>query len=200
MKLEELRRIRKLYFGYEELTRILDISPASAKVAASRYVRQGLLVRVKRNLYMLRETWEKAGIEEKFVIANLGQVPSYISLMTALDYYGITTQVQRDFFESAALMRTKQIRVEQTVFRYTRISKELYSGFGREKGFFIASPEKALLDAFYLMSYGRYALDLSAINAESLDFDQIASMSQKFPLKTRKLLKKNGYLTAARSL
>lgn len=200
MKLNELRKIRKLYFGYEELARMLDISPASAKVAASRYVRQGLLVRVKRNLYMLRETWENAGIAEKFIIANLGQVPSYISLMTALDYYEITTQVQRDFFESAALRRTKEIRVDRTVLRYTRLSKELYFGFGKKDGFFIASPEKALLDAFYLMSYGRYSLDLSAINADSLDFDQIASMSQNFPLKTKKFLKKNGYLTAARSL
>lgn len=200
MKLDELRKIEKLYFGYEELARMLDISPASAKVAASRYVRHGLLVRVKRNLYMLRETWENAGLAEKFIIANLGQVPSYISLMTALDYYGITTQVQRDFFESAALRRTKEIRVDRTVFRYTRISKELYFGFGKKDGFFIASPEKALLDAFYLMSYGRYALDLSAINADRLDFDQIASLSQKFPIKTKKLLKKNGYLTAARSL
>lgn len=200
MKLNELRKIKKLYFGYEELARMLDISPASAKVAASRYVRQGLLVRVKRNLYMLRETWENAGIAEKFIIANLGQVPSYISLMTALDYYEITTQVQRDFFESAALRRTKEIRVDRTVLRYTRLSKELYFGFGKKDGFFIASPEKALLDAFYLMSYGRYSLDLSAINADSLDFDQIASMSQNFPLKTKKFLKKNGYLTAARSL
>lgn len=197
MKLNELRNIQKLYFSYEELAGALNISPASARVAASRYVRQGLLIRVKRNLYILRETWEKAGREETFLIANMGQVPSYISLLTALDYYELTTQVQRNFFESIAVTRTKEIRIDQTIFTYTRINEELYFGFGRENGFFIASPEKALLDAFYLMSYGRYFLDLSAVNADRLDFDQIAAMSTQFPSKTRRLLKKHGYLAAA---
>ena len=49
---------------------------------------------------------------ETFQIANLGQVPSYISLTTALDYHGLTTQLQRDYFESIALKRTKEIKVE----------------------------------------------------------------------------------------
>ncbi len=193
MKLKELRNIQKLYFGYQELAGALDISSASARVAASRYVRQGLLIRIKRNLYVLRETWEKAGRKQRFLIANMGQVPSYISLLTALDYYEITTHVQRDFVESMAVTRTKEIRIDQTVFTYTRIKEELYFGFGRKNGFFIATPEKAMLDAFYLMSYGRYYLDLSAVNADSLNFDQIAAMSTRFPSKTRRLLKKHGY-------
>jgi len=197
MKLKNLRNIQKLYFGYEELARALGVSSASARVAASRYVRHGLLIRVKRNLYVLRETWEKAGSKERFLLANIGQVPSYISLLTALDYYEITTQVQRDFVESIAVTRTKEIRIDQTIFTYTRINEELYFGFGRQNGFFIASPEKAVLDAFYLMSYGRYSLDLAAVSADRLDPDQIAAMSTRFPSKTRGLLKKHGYPAAA---
>jgi hypothetical protein len=73
----------------------------------------------------------------------------------------------------------------------------LYFGFRKEKGVFIASPEKALLDAFYLMSYGRYALDISALDAEKLDRQMIKQLSSEFPLKTRKMLKKHGYLQAA---
>lgn len=197
MKLNELRHIKKLYFGYEELAAALDISPASARVAASRYVRQGLLIRVKRNLYILRETWEKAGRQERFIIANMGQVPSYISLLTALDYYELTTQVQRSFFESIAVTRTKEIRIDHAIFTYTKTTEKLYFGFGRENGFFIASPEKALLDAFYLMSHGRYSLDLSAVNTGRLDFDQISDMSTRFPSKTKRFLKKHGYPAAA---
>jgi len=200
MKLNELRRIKKLYFGWDELARALGITDDSARVAASRYVRQGLLVRVKRNLYMLRETWEACGREEKFVIANMGQVPSYISLTTAMDYYGITTQMQQNFFESVTLFRTRTIQVNRTVFTYTKIAEPLYSGFIREKGFFIASPEKALLDAVYLMSYGRYRADLSAIDASRLDMAKLKALSEAFPMKTRKLLQTNGYLQTARSV
>ncbi len=194
MKLNQLRRIKQFYFGYEELARVLGINPASARVAASRYVQQGLLVRIKRNLYVLHEKWQAAGREDRLVIANLGQVPSYISLTTALDYYDITTQMQREYYESVAVLRTKEIRVNNTVFKYTRISDSLYWGFQKEKGFFIATPEKALLDAFYLMSYGRYSLDLSALDAPRLDQEKIKRLSRKFPAKTRKLLLANGYL------
>lgn len=197
MKLKELRRIQKLYFGYEEIARALGISSDSARVAASRYARQGLLVRIRRNLYMLRETWQSCSRAEKFMIANMGQVPSYISLTTAMDYYGITTQMQQDFIESVAVLRTKTIRVEQTVFTYTKISEKLYSGFRKEGGFFIAAPEKALIDAFYLMSFGRYRADLSAIDPSTLDVSKIKALSEDFPVKTKKMLAANGYLQTA---
>jgi predicted transcriptional regulator of viral defense system len=194
MKLQELNRIKKLYFGYEEIARVFGISLDSAKVTASRYVRQGLLLRVKRNLYVRREVWNVATIEEKFSLANLAQVPSYISLTTALEYYEITTQMLRNFYESVAIKRTKEINLNGSVFRYTKLTSDLYFGFIKEKGVFIATPEKALLDAFYLMSYGRYSLDISALNIAKLDRDEIKRLSQVFPPRTRKMLKKYGYL------
>ena len=197
MKLRELNKIKKLYFGYEEIARVLGISASSAKVTASRYVRQGLLLRIKKNVYVRREVWNAAGIEEKFLLANLGQVPSYISLMTALEYYGVTTQVLRNFFESVVIKRTKEINLNGSVFRYTKVASGLYFGFKKEKDFFIAIPEKALLDAFYLMSYGRYSLDISALDATKLDKDEVKRLSVAFPFKTRNMLKKYGYLKTA---
>ena len=194
MKLQELKRIKKLYFGYEEIARVFGINLASAKVTASRYVRQGLLVRIKKNVYVRQDLWDAIGIEEKFLLANLGQVPSYLSLMTALAYYETTTQVLRDFFESVATKRTKEINVKGSVFRYTKVASGLYFGFRKEKNFFIATPEKALLDAFYLMSYGRYSLDITALDATKLDREEVNRLSKKFPLRTRKMLNKYGYL------
>ena len=194
MKHLRLNNISKFYFGYEDIAKTLGISAGSAKVTASRYVKQGILVRVKRNMYVLRSTWKAAGREEKFLLANLGQVPSYISLMSALDYYEITTQVQRNFFESAAIKRTKEIEIDGSIFRYVKINSAYYFGFKKEKDFFIATPEKALVDAFYLMSFGRYALDISALSAEKLDRKEIRRISNVFPLKTRSILKKYGYL------
>jgi predicted transcriptional regulator of viral defense system len=193
----ELKRIRKLYFGYEDIARVLGISAPSARVTASRYVRQGLLVRLKRNMYMLREEWNAASRDEKFMLANLGQTPSYISLTTALAYYEITTQIQRDFFESVAIKRTKEIHLNGSVFRYAKITPDLYFGFRKEKAFFIATPEKALLDAYYLMSYGRYALDISSLDGEKFDRAEIKRVSGKFPLKTQNLLDKHGHLKTA---
>jgi predicted transcriptional regulator of viral defense system len=197
MKVFELNKIRKPYFGYEEIARVRGIGLASAKVTASRYVRQGLLLRLKKNLYVLREAWNAASKEDKFRLANLGQSPSYISLMSALEYYEITTQMQQDFFESVAVKRTKEIQVNGSVFRYSKIEKTLYFGFKKEKGFFMATPEKALLDAFYLMSCGRYGLDISARDTDKLVSENIRRLSSVFPLKTRNMLTKHGYLQSA---
>ena len=174
MKHLRLNNISKFYFGYEDIAKTLGISAGSAKVTASRYVKQGILVRVKRNMYVLRSTWKAAGREEKFLLANLGQVPSYISLMSALDYYEITTQVQRNFFESSAIKRTKEIEIDGSIFKYVKINSAYYFGFKKEKDFFIATPEKALVDAFYLMSFGRYALDISSSSVEKLDKEEAA--------------------------
>ena len=196
MKLEELQKIRKLYFGHEELARVLGITRASARVTASRYVKQGLLLRVKKNMYILREKWKTLSREEVFQIANMGQVPSYISLTTALDYYDITTQIQRDFVESISQKRSQEIVADGTVFNYTKIAKPLYFGFQREEHFFIASAEKAVLDALYLMTFGRYSLDLSAIDPKRLNLERICFLSKSFPLRTQKLLRSYEYLAA----
>jgi predicted transcriptional regulator of viral defense system len=71
----KLRKTNKYYFGYEEISRCLGITQPSTMVTASRYVKQGFLVRIMRNLYILRERWEVMGREEKFTLANLVQVP-----------------------------------------------------------------------------------------------------------------------------
>ncbi|MFQ5964575.1 MAG: hypothetical protein ACE5KZ_09850 [Candidatus Scalinduaceae bacterium] len=192
MKILELNNINKFYFGHEEISRVLDISLQSSKVSANRYIRKGLLVRIKRNIYVLKEKWKILEREEKFTLANLVQVPSYISLMTALDFYEITTQMQRDYIESIAVKRTKEIEIENTIFNYTKISPNLYIGFKKEKDFFIATPEKAFLDTLYLMSMGRYNFDIASIDFSKLNRDKIKKLVKRFPLKTQKLLDKNG--------
>lgn len=197
MRIFELNSIKKLYFGYEDITRVLNISPASARVTASRYVKLGLLMRLKRNTYILRERWNTASREEKFTLANLGQVPSYISLMTAMDYFEITTQVQRDIIESTALKRTREITLNGNLLRYSKVSQKLYFGFTRHQEFFIATPEKAFLDAVYLFSLGRYALDFAALDKDRLNRTEMMRMIRNYPLKTKRLLEKNGYFSSA---
>jgi hypothetical protein len=181
MAYQALFKIDKPYFTTEDVARTLRISAASAAVLCSRYAKQDLLVRLKKGVYARKETLPTLGWEDLFRIANLLQVPSYISLTTALAYYGITTQVQRGFIESISVKRTIVFDKEGLHFRYTRIKPELYGGFTREQGAFVALPEKALLDASYLASLGRYSLDTSALGLEKLDKKRLFEMAQHFP-------------------
>jgi len=194
VKVSELYNIEKDYFGYEEITRVLDISPASARVSANRYVKNGTLIRLKRDLYVLKERWRYFSREQKFEMANLMQVPSYISLVSALDYYEITTQMQRDFVESIVIKRTKEISIRNTFFNFTKLNKNLYFGFEKVNNFFIGNPEKALLDALYLMSLGRYQFDLTAIDFKKCDFDLIVEYLKKYPVYTQNMIKNYGII------
>ena len=197
MNFLELKKIEKLYFGYEDIARALSITPQSARVTANRYVKNGLLIRAKRNIYLLKDRWFNLTREQKFILANIIQTPSYISLMSALEYYEITTQIQQDFIESIALKRTKEVALDQTFFNYTKINPVLYSGFFRIRGFFIAPPEKAFLDAIYLKSFGRYQLDISSIDFSKLKRKKVEEMAAMYPEKTNSYLRKNGYFSTA---
>ncbi|UCF65935.1 MAG: type IV toxin-antitoxin system AbiEi family antitoxin domain-containing protein [bacterium] len=197
MKFLELNKINKDYFTYEDIARILGITPAAAKVFAHRYVKSGILIRAKRGIYLLREKWNYFSREQKFEIANLLQVPSYISLATALDYYEITTQIQQSFIESIAIKRTKEIEINGNIFNYTRLNRDFYKGFIKQNNFFIATPEKSLLDACYLMALGRYNFDVSAIDLDKVDQDRLVREAKRFPKKNQHFMEKHGFIPEA---
>lgn len=197
MKTAKLRQIKRLYFGCEDIAKTLGITLASAKVTANRYAKNGFLVRIKRNVYVLRDVWENLDQESVFALANVAQVPSYISLMTALSYYEVTTQIQRGYTESVAIKRTKEIGIGRRVFTYSKINRGLYFGFSKNNDVFIATPEKAFLDALYLMSLKRYKFDLTSIDFDKLDVSLVKKLSKKFPKRTQVVLLKNGYFKKA---
>ncbi|NOY52022.1 MAG: hypothetical protein GXP58_00160 [Deltaproteobacteria bacterium] len=185
MSLRQLRAIQALYFTYQDVADLLKITPQSAMVTCSRYVRSGDLVRLKRNYYIPRERWSRLAEDQIFVLANMLQVPSYISLTTALVFYGYTTQIQRDYIESVAVKRTREFRIEEVTFSFTKIKKDYYSDFIKKEGFFIATPEKALIDTLYLESLGRYRLDIGSIDFSKFDNKVIRKVASRYTDKVR---------------
>jgi len=185
MSYYQLLKIERPFFSLDDVAHALGIQPASAAVLCSRYVKKGLLVRLKRGLYARTEQLANFGQQELFHLANFLQVPSYISLTTALSYHGLTTQVQRGFFESISLKRTRKFEVAQFSFHYSKISLDLYKGFERVEDVFIALPEKALLDSFYLASLGRYSLDTSALDLTKVKGEILENLFLLFPPRVR---------------
>lgn len=190
MVYHQLLKIQKPFFSLDDVAFTLKIQPASAAVLCSRYVKKGLLVRLKRGLYARTEKLANLGQEDLFRIANFLQVPSYISLMTALSYHGLTTQVQRGFFESISVKRTIKFEAGQFTFHYVKIRSDLYKGFERVGDVFIALPEKALLDSFYLASLGRYSFDISSLDLTKVSGEVLDSLSLPFPPRVRKFMEK----------
>ena len=190
MDYKRLLQIEKLYFSHEDVAEILTIKRESAAVLCARYVKKGLLTRLKRDLYVRTETLAHLGLTDLYRIANLLQVPSYVSLMTALSHHGVSSQVQRGFMESVSIKRTKAFDRGGIAFRYLKVSTALYGGFVKDQGVFIASPEKALLDSIYLASMGRYALDLVSLDLGKLDRKKLIHLAAEHPSKTQKFMER----------
>lgn len=184
MNYQTLRELEFLYFSYGEVAARLGIKQESARVLCSRYVSTGFLVRVKRNIYVLRERWDHLDENETMQIANIIQVPSYVSLTTALSHYGYTTQVQQGFVESVCVQRSFNKRILDMEFNYAKISRKYYSHFGKETSVFIATPEKALADAIYLSSFGKYGLDFSGLDISRFDSTELTEILDRYPDRT----------------
>ncbi|WP_281753135.1 type IV toxin-antitoxin system AbiEi family antitoxin domain-containing protein [Thermodesulfovibrio yellowstonii] len=180
----------RLFFSHKDVAQIIEIKDSSAKVFCSRYTDKGLFIRLKKDFYILKDRWQRLTKEDFYRLSNILQVPSYISLMTALSFYGVTTQVQRGFYEAVCTKRTERLEIEGVRFNFYKIKQELYFDFVKIEDFFIATKEKAFLDAVYLFSFGKYELDLDSIDFRKLDMKRIRTLLEKFPEKTKKTAKK----------
>jgi predicted transcriptional regulator of viral defense system len=187
-KLQELSR--KDYFTVEDVAQSFGLQPASARVFCSRYARQGLLVRLKNNFYTTSWRWENMSRHDLSKIANVLQVPSYISLMTALAHYEVTTQVQNNYLESICLKRSVTYSVKETVFNYIKLQNRFYGDFVKSDGLFIATQEKAFLDAAYLYSFGKYKFDAASLDLKKLNLKKLKGQLKAYPQKTKDTVKK----------
>lgn len=117
-----------------------------------RWVKTGLLIRLKQGYYSFPEYIGKPGFAYYF--ANRIYRPSYISLHAALAFYGIIPE---------AVVQITSISSLKTIFfinpmgeyNYKSIKPELMFGYepktiSGEKTINIATPEKALLDLLYI--------------------------------------------------
>ena len=177
------------FFTTQTVSDILAVQISSARVFCSRYVKAGLLVHLRNNYFATAQKWKEMDTKELLLAANVLQVPSYISFMTGLEYYGVTTQIQRNYIESASLKRSVEYNPGDKVFRYYKLKRKYYFEFGRKDGLFIATKEKSFLDAVYLYSFGKYRIDFSSLDMKKLDGKKLLKLAKIYPPKTKKILK-----------
>ncbi len=118
----------------------------------TRWCKQGLLVRLRRGWFAFPEML-KAPDFARYVASRIYK-PSYISMQTALSFYGMIPEVVTDF-TSVSTLKTAEFTNEFGAYSYRTVKPELFFGFelrkmqdGRTIPF--ATPEKALLDFLYL--------------------------------------------------
>jgi len=173
MKKDLLNNSKKLVLTINDIAKELSISNESAKVTANRYTKSSSLLRIKRNFYIITQRFKELKESELFQVANLIEVPSYISLTSALSYFNVTSQQLQNIVESISVKRSKVRTVKNIEFRYHKVKKTFYSGFYRSENFFIAEPEKAFADSVYMTAINRYSLDFEAVDFKKLNISKV---------------------------
>lgn len=181
MKYLDLRK--KLTLNLFSLLDVLKIFPEEKedliKIQLSRFAKKNLLMQIKRGLYC----FESSEIDE-FELANKLYQPSYISLETALNYYGMIPDIPQSL-TSVTLTTTKTIKNQFGIFTYTKISAKLFFGFKTIKSaksqayFNIAGKEKSLLDFLYVRRVA--SLEEMRLNWEEIDLNVYKELVRHFP-------------------
>lgn len=127
-----------------------------------RWVNKGLLIRLRQGYYTFPEYVNKPDFTLLF--ANRIYRPSYISLHTALAFYGIIPEAVVQI-TSVTSLKTVNFINEIGEYQYKSVKKELMFGYDIKPlasghSLHIARPEKALLDLLYLNPFYNSDQDL----------------------------------------
>lgn len=164
----------------------------------TRWERLGLVLKLKKGLYILNSSDRKINPSRMF-IANQLYSPSYISTECALDFYGLIPERA----EVTTSVTTKKTTVFENVFgrfTYQHLKTSCFNGFRELKDqmnlpFFIAEPEKAIVDFLYLnlpvfkkIDPDIFALSYRFQNVSGLNTKKLKKFSDQFYSKKLKHL------------
>lgn len=116
----------------------------------SQLIKTGEIIRIKKGLYVLNESYRHGNISLEHV-SNLLYGPSYVSLEYALSYYGFIPE-KVEIVTAVTTGRSRGFKTPLGVFTYRNIALPPFSSgmeiieFQPGIRFMMASPEKALAD------------------------------------------------------
>lgn len=134
----------------------------------TRWCRKGLLVRLRNQYYAFSE-YRQVPDFSRF-IANRIYAPSYISLHSALSFYGM---IPEEVVQLTSVTTLKSARFENAfgTFHYQNVKTPLFFGYEIKtmqdgRGLLFATPEKALLDLLYLNPYYKTEQDMEELRLD----------------------------------
>jgi len=164
-------------FSPLDIVRIFGISYRNSSAFLNYYLRKGLILKLRKGFYVLKDN-----VPSDFFIAGQIYQPSYISLDTALSFYGIIPEVVYSLI-SITTRRTANFEILGKNFTYRKIKPKAFTGYylKEDKGesFNIAFPEKALVDYLYFSFLGKRKIS-DRLNLESVKTNDVLFYANLF--------------------
>ena len=135
------------------------------------FTNAGKLKRLRQGLYAKNEY-------NPFEVANKAYKPSYISFETVLARGGVVFQYYETIFAASYL--TRSVKINGINIQYRQIKGEALTnllGIEQKEGYFMATLERAFLDAVYL--YKNYHFD----NLGTIDWEKVAELKKIYKSK-----------------
>lgn len=155
MKLERLLQAfaGQPYFDYPAVRlNFQDESDHTSRTALSRFAKRGILLELKRGLYAFSEPYRTQPLNP-LQIAQVLYAPSYISELWALSWYGVIPE-KVTLITCVTTRATRTFKNALGEYRYRTIDGRFFHSWQIEEILSaqvrIATPEKALLDLWYL--------------------------------------------------
>lgn len=157
----------------------------------SRWTGKGLLLKLRNGYYTFPEYMKKTDFA--YYIANRIYRPSYLSLHTALAFYGIIPESVMQI-TSVTSMKTSAFTNAFGEFSYKSVRPDLIFGYDikpmKDGGsLLLAKPEKALLDLLYLYPFYNSIGDIKELRLDEhfiqndLNMDLLNEFSRQFHCK-----------------
>ena len=156
-----------------------------APIIHSRWTQSGRLYQLRRGLYAIAPPYQKVK-PHPFLVANHLLKASYVSLQSALAFYGlIPDTIQRILSVGAG--RPVRFETQMGTYEYRHVKTEVLRGYrmmdlhGQQA--LVATPEKAILDLVYLQTGGdskEFIEELRLQNMELLNLDALRLQVEGF--------------------
>ena len=174
-------RERMLPMGCFHINQVLLWEKNFDRNNLTRWCRKGLLVKLRNQYYAFPECRQMSDFAR--YVANRIYAPSYISLHSALSFYGMIPEevVQ---VTSVTTLKTAKFENNFGIFHYQNVKTPLYFGYEIKtmqngRGLLFATPEKALLDLLYLNPYYKTEQDMEELRLDE-DFMQSEFNRERF--------------------
>jgi hypothetical protein len=155
--------------------------PQAMRNQLTRWQKRGLVIRLKRGIYALNKRDRRVNFS-RFFLANQLLWPSYVSMESALSYYGLIPEAVADV---TSVSTKKTSRFTNTIgrFIYQRVKPDAFRGYRTYKDeagleCLIAEPEKAVVDFLYL-NLRKFKTRAKSAFKESYRFQNIEGLKPK---------------------
>lgn len=146
-----------------------------------RWQEKGYILKIRNRWYVFNDVESSENIE--WLAANLIYAPSYISLHTALSWYNLIPEMIATT-TSVTTRKTNRFSTPLGSFDYHSIKPELFvfgyvfedmdsTGNGAGRQILVATPQKSLLDFFYINSFYNTERDIQDLRLNETELEKI---------------------------